>query len=88
MVSLECACWLRLVKDSGARPDELLVKLPLVVAAVPALAVKGFQGTSAVGDAVKRAHSVRQPSALVEGFHAAQNSLGLGWLIGGLVRSV
>ena len=88
VVSLKGAGRLRLVKDSGAGSDELLVELPLVGAAVPALTVESFQGAPAVSDAVEGAHSVRDSPSLVEGLHAAQDSLGLGWLVAGLVRSV
>jgi hypothetical protein len=39
MISLECSCWLRLVKDSSTGSDELFMELPLVVTSIPTLAI-------------------------------------------------
>jgi hypothetical protein len=88
MVALECARGLGLVKDAGACPDELLVKLALVVAAVPALPVEGLERPAALRDAVERARVAHDAAALIEELHGAEGPLGLGWPVRGLVRGV
>ena len=71
VVSLKGAGGFCLVKYSGTRSYKLLVKLPLVIASIPALSIEGLQRSSAVNDAVEGAHPVRDPSALVEGLHGS-----------------
>ena len=75
VVALEDAWWFRLVEYARARPDELLVELPLVVAAIPALAVQRLQRAPAFLDPVKRAHASARGSALHKLFHCAQGLL-------------
>ena len=88
MVALERARRLGLVKDACARPDELLVELALVVAAVPSLPVEGLERPSALRDAVERARVSHDPSALIEHLHGAERPFWLGWSIRGLVGGV
>ena len=58
VISLKRACWFCFVKYSSTSSDKLLVKLPLVIAPIPALSIEGLEGSSAVNDAVEGAHSV------------------------------
>lgn len=78
MVPLEGARRFGLVKDAGARADELLVKLALMIAAVPPLAIQRVQGAPALVDAIERAHAARHLAALVELLHRRKRALGLG----------
>ena len=75
MVALECARGLGLVEDTGARSDELLVELPLVVAPVPALSIKCLQPLATHVDPFERAHRTHHLSPLAELIHGAERGL-------------
>jgi len=75
VVSLEDARGLRLVEYARARSDELLVELPLVVAAVPPLPVQCFKAPSAFLDPVEGAHALACQPSSGELLHGAECSL-------------
>ena len=75
VVALEDAGRLRLVEDARARPNELLVELPLVVAAVPSLAVQCLQRAPAFLDPVERAHAATHLAPVCELLHGAERAL-------------
>jgi hypothetical protein len=88
MVALERARGFGLVKYAGACSNELLVKLALMVAAVPALPVEGLERPAALRDAVERAGVAHDAASLIEELHGAEGPLGLGWPVRGLVHGV
>ena len=88
MVALEHARGFCLVEDARACSDELLVKLALVVAAVPALAIQGFQRAPAFLDSVERAHAAAHGSSLHELLHGAERAFGGRGAMTRLVRVV
>jgi hypothetical protein len=88
VVALKGAKGLCLVKDARACSDELLVKLTLMVAAQPALAVQGLEPASALVDSVERAHADSHTPALAEVFHRAHDPIGFGWAVRGVVCEV
>jgi hypothetical protein len=88
VVALEGARGLCFVEDARARPDELLVELPLVIAAQPALAIQRLQPPPALVDPVERAQAAAHLSALAEQLHGAQGALGLGRPVRRVVRLV
>ena len=88
MVALEGARRLGLVEDARARPYELLVKLPLMIAAQPALTIQGLEPPSALVDSVEGAQAAAHLSALAKELHGAQGSLGFGRPVGRVVGLV
>jgi hypothetical protein len=78
VVALKGARRFRFVKYPRARPDELLVELPLMIAAQPALTVQGLEPPAALIDPVKRAQAAAHLPALAKLLHGAQGPLGLG----------
>ena len=64
------------------------MELPLVVAAVPALAVQRLQRAPALLDPVERAHAAARGPALRELFHRAQRLLRRRWAVGCFVGVV
>jgi len=88
MIALKGAGRFGLVEDPRARPDELLVELPLMIAAQPALAIQCLEAAPALLDPIKRAHAAAHLSALAKLLHGAQRALGLRWAVGGIVGLV
>jgi hypothetical protein len=88
VVALKGARRLGFVKDSGTRPDELLVELFLMVAAQPALAIQGLQPPPALTDPIERAQTAAHLSALAEELHGAHGALGLRRAMRRVVRFV
>ena len=76
MVSLKRARRLGLVEYSRARPNKLLVELPLMIAAQPPLSVQGLEPPAALIDPVERAQAGPRAPSLAKVLHRAEQPLG------------
>ena len=76
VVALEGARRFRFVKYPRARPDELLVELPLMIAAQPPLSVQGLEPPAALIDPVERAQAGPRAPSLAKVLHRAEQPLG------------
>lgn len=88
MIALKGARWLGLVENARTGPNELLVELPLMIAAQPALTIQGLQAPATLIDAIKRTQTATHAPALAKLLHGTQHSLGLGRLVRGVVCGI
>ena len=79
MIALEHARRFRLVKYARTGPNELLVKLPLVVAAIPAASVQCLKPLSTHVYPVESAGCFHHPLPLAAETTHGRQIRGLGW---------
>ena len=88
MVSLKGARWFGFVKDSRARPDKLLVELPLMIAPQPPLSVQSLEASATLVDPIERAKTGPRAPSLAKVLHRAEQPLRFRWAVGDIVCGV